>query len=175
MKYNVFKILIFSSFLIMPYMISAEVVTIEDIDVKIQSKINDEFQFLINFKLPEMPENINIDHATITMGVNVLSNPDTLTLVFEILSDVSSTRESLVNYNTNPVTCLISRKQKGLTKIELDITQIVKLWVNDGESNARITLVSHRNEDNKFLKSDRVVFAPGYMKPTVRIFYTVLD
>jgi hypothetical protein len=175
MKYNVLKIIIFSIFIIIPYSISAENITIEDVDVKIQPKTKGEFQLLIKFEIPEMPENINIEYATISIGVNVLSNPDTLTMVYEILADENSTKDNLVNYNTNPVTSIISRKQKGLTKIELDITQIVKMCVIDGESNAGITLVSHRNSDNKFLKSDRVVFAPEFLKPTIRIFYTVLD
>ena len=151
MKHTLFKLLIFLFFII-PYLISAEVVTIEDVDVKIQPNTNGEFQLFIGFELPKLPENIKVDYAIITMGVNVLSNPDTLTMTFEILTDVNSTRESLVNYNANPVTTFISRKQKGPTKIELDITQIVRLWVNEGES-----------------------IAPGFMKPTVRIFYTVLD
>ncbi|MBN1408156.1 MAG: DNRLRE domain-containing protein [Calditrichaceae bacterium] len=174
MKYNLSKRLIFLIFMI-PYVVSAEVITIEDVDVKGQPKKNGEYQLLINFELPELPENINIDYAGMTMGVNVVSNPDTLTMNFEILTDINSKKEKLVNYNSNPVTTLISRKQKGLTKLELDITQIVKLWVNEGESNSGITLVSHRNVDKKFLKSERVIFAPGFTKPTVRIFFTIID
>jgi len=96
-------------------------------------------------------------------------------MVFEILSKDQASRDKIANYNSNPVTTIITKKEKGFTQLELDLTQLVELWVKDGESNDGIILVSHRNITDKFLTSDRIALAPHYKSPVVKIFYTVLE
>ena len=57
-------------------------------------------------------------------------------------------------------------------KIDLDITQLVDLWVNGGATNQGVRLVSHRKIVEKSLLTDKVALAPNFKAPAVRVFYT---
>jgi hypothetical protein len=134
------------------------------------------FRLFIKFDLPDLPKTANVDYAVLSLGLDVDEKSDTTTtMVFEILSKENMARERITTYNANPVTAIITPKEKGLTQLELDITQLVTLWVKDGEQNEGLVLISHRNIADKFLTSDKIALAPEFKAPTVKIFYTVLD
>jgi len=168
---TIFVCLIFSA----PLISFGEILTIEKIDMQIQPLQNNEFQLFIKFNLPVLPENAHIYYAVLNMGMNVLSNADSASLVFEILSKEKTSREKIVNYNSNPVTSIISRRTKGLTELQLDITQLVNLWVKDGEKNEGIVLVSHRNIEDKYMRSDKINLATEYKAAKIKIFYTIIE
>jgi hypothetical protein len=154
----------------------AETFTVEKVNVAIQPLQDNAFRLFIKFDLPDLPKTANIDYAVLSLGLDVDEKSDTtITMVFEILSKENAAREKVTAYNANPVTAIIFPKQKGLTQLELDITQLVTLWVKDGEQNEGLVLVSHRNIADKFLTSDKITLAPEFKAPTVKIFYTVLD
>jgi len=175
MKTNFLKIIFISLILSVPFISLGETLTVEKINVELQPLRNGVFQLFIKFDLPELPEKANIDYAVLNMGMNVISNADSATLVFEILTKDNASREKIVNYNSNPVTEIISRRTKGLTELQLDITQLVDLWVKQGESNEGIVLVSHRNIEDKYMRSDKISLASEYKAAKIKIFYTIIE
>lgn len=117
-----------------------------------------------------MPPKVNIDYAELSFGVN-LSVPASEGFL-EILSPDSSGK--FTNYNAVPVTGLLPKNKTGQAQVDLDITQLVDLWVNGGVQNKGVLLVSHRKLVQKSLQTGKVSLAPNFKSPTVRIFYTVL-
>lgn len=175
MKINFLKIILILFVLLTPVTSLGEILTIENVSVQKQSLRNGEFQIFIQFDLPELPEKANIDYAVLNMGMNVISNADSAAIVFEILSKDNSAKEKIVNYNSNPVTALIPHRVKGLTELELDLTELINLWVTENEQNNGVVLVSHRNIENKLLRSDKINLATEYKVPTLKIFYTKIE
>lgn len=175
MKTKFLKSVLISLILLIPFISFADVLTIKDIDIQIQTLRNNQYQLFIKFDLPEFPDGANIDYAVLSLGMNVESNSDSATIIFEVLSKDNASRQKLVAYNNNPIKEIITRRTKGLTELKLDITELVTLWVKEGESNEGIVLVSHRNIEDKHLRTDKVSLATDFKAPTLRIFYTVIE
>ncbi len=151
----------------------AGVTTVEKVTVSVQPIGQNAFQFLFKFDLPQFPGKVNIDHAVLRFGVNIVNPPDGKLL--EILSADSTSQGAVVNYNINPVTGFIPQNKVGSTQIELDVTQLVDLWVNGGAKNDGILVVSHRRLPEQALQTNKVTLATGVMRPAVTIFYTEVE
>ncbi len=156
----------------LPSMTQAGVVTLEDVTVEVQPLEDGTFQLLFKFDLPQLPEDVNIDYAILSFGVNKVTLPTGKFL--EILSADTTGQGATAAYNANPVTGLLPNKKTGLAQIELDLTQLVDLWINGDEKNQGVLVVSHRRISEKAFETGKVELAPQFRKATVKIFYTAV-
>lgn len=169
MRLSNFKKFLTALFILCPLASQAEVITIDEVTVQVQPEPGNTFKLFFKFEVPQLPEKVNIDYAVLSFGVNITNLS---TKVLELLSATKTTVGKSADYNTNPVTAVISKGKSGLNQIDVDITQLVNLWVNGGDKNEGITLISHRNIEEKGLESSKMALAPEFKKASVRIFYT---
>jgi len=171
MKANSLTLLALVLLFFLPPVIRAEVITIGKVTTEVKVVSGTEFKLFFKFDLPKFAGKVSIDYAELTLGLNVVEQNSQK--FFEILSGTEAVAGKLGVYNSNPVTATVSSREKNLKVIELDITQLLDLWVNGGVANNGITLISHRRVAEKSLATGKVDFAPEFKAPTVRIFYTV--
>ncbi len=173
MSTKILKIMVVLTVWTLPWTIWAGVITVDNVTVSVQPDGQDGFQLLFKIDLSQIPNKVNIDYAVLSFGVNIVSPPSGNRL--EILSADSTNQGAVINYNGNPVTGSIPKGKTGLTSIDLDITQLVDLWVNGGGKNDGVLAVSHRRLPGKALQTNKVTLATGVMKPAVTIFYTEVE
>ncbi|MCI0694627.1 hypothetical protein L0337_21795 [candidate division KSB1 bacterium] len=173
MSTKILKIMVVLTVWTLPWTTWAGVITVEKVTVSVQPIGQNAFQLLFKFDMPQFLGKVNIDHAVLRFGVNIVNPPDGKLL--EILSADSTSQGAVVNYNTNPVTGFIPKNKIGLTQIELDVTQLVDLWVNGGAKNDGILVISHRRISEQALQTNKVTLATGVMKPAVAVFYTEVE
>lgn len=174
MKNKIIKFAYIVCISLLPLITFGEVINIENIDVKVKKQKDDTFQIFVKFDLPDFQEKVNIDYAVLNLGLDILES-DSSSMVFEILTEENKSRKKIKDYNNNPVTTIIPRQTGGLTTIEFDLTQLVSLWVKDGEENEGIILVLHRSLKKKFLKSGHIALVQEEIKPRLKIFYTAVE
>ena len=156
--------------LLFPFTLKAEVVTVDDVTVQVKTMPDSSFQWLFQFTLPSLPAGVNIDYAVLSFGVNIVKPPAGKFL--EILAADSSSTAKVARYNALPVTGRLLKNRIGPGVLELDITQLVDLWINGGVPNKGILVVSHRRVTGKALQVGKVSLAPGVQKPVGKIYYT---
>ncbi len=140
---------------------------------QLQAVEGDAFRILFTFDLPAIPDNVNIDYAVISFGLNIKSSTNRKLL--EILSADNSGQGAASSYNQNPATAVISKHKLGLTQTHLDITQLVDSWVNGNAVNEGILLVSHRAIPEKAFQAEKVALAPQFKKASIKTFYTRIE
>lgn len=157
----------------LPWTTQAGILNIDNVQVQVQPLDKQAYKMIFYFEIPKLPDSVAIDYAELSFGINIIDSTKSKTL--EILSTENEVQGIVANYNSNPVTEVISKNKLGLTKLNLDITQLLDMWVNHGVKNKGISLVSHRKLQEKALRADRVLLAPEFKKASVRIFYTVME
>jgi len=146
----------------------------------IDSTSSDAGRLLFKFALPQELDGACIDYAE---------------LLFEVKPEPSSTRRIVIGgfalnkdwdarsiswtepwtsdggdyIDTLMATCLNSKEEKRLTS--LDITEIVRLWVEEKVSNFGLILMDSDRENGK-LKLQQSSILPEGVKAQVRVFYT---
>ena len=147
----------------------AKTITLEKVSVQVKPVSDGTFNLLFSFDLPQLPNKVNIDYAVLSFGLNIAGQPDSRAL--EILSGSTSSQGKTADYNANPVKGWLPKNKTGLALVELDVTQLVELWLK-GEKNEGISVISHRRTADRALETGNVVLAPGFKKATVKIYYT---
>lgn len=173
MRSRIFTIVVVLMVWFLPWTTWAGVITVEKVTVSVQPIGQNAFQLLFKFDILQFPGKVNIDYVVLRFGVNIVNPPDGKLL--EILSADSTSQGAVVNYNINPVTGFIPKNKIGSTQIELDVTQLVDLWVNGGAKNNGVLVISHRRISQQALQTNKVTLATGVMKPAVTIFYTEVE
>ncbi len=93
---KILKIIVVLSLITLPCTNLAEVITIDMVTVQIQPLEGKTFQLLFKFELPTLPKNVNIDYASLNIGVNV-SAPLSGEML-EILSTASASQGKVAAY-----------------------------------------------------------------------------
>jgi hypothetical protein len=169
MSAKIFRMLLALMVGLLPATTWAGAITVDNVAVSIQPVGENSFQLLFKFELPQLPAKVNIDYAVLSFGVNIANPPDGKLL--EILS-VDNLIHPALAYNSNPVTGFVPKERIGLVQIDLELTQLVDLWVNGGGKNEGVLVISHRRLPEKALQTGKIILTPDFKKPAVTIFYT---
>jgi len=167
--------------LLIPATAFAGKTTITDARFEIQPQQDGSYQILAKFALPALPERVNIDYAAIVLGLQLdapisreemVGGGNLLELV--VANAEGKAPDAGVAYNTLPVMARVPHDTTGSVKIRHDITQILDLWVNGGQKNNGLLIISHRRAASKVLKIGRIRL-DATVRPEVQIFYTPVE
>ena len=175
------KVFCLACLLLIPATIFAGKANIPDARFEIQPQQDGSFQILAKFALPALPEKVNVDYAAIVLGMQIdtpismdemVGGGNLLELV--LANAEGKAPQAGVAYNALPVIARVPRDSTGAVMLRLDITQIVDLWVNGGQANNGLLIISHRRAASKVLKTGRIRIDPA-VQPKVQIFYTPVE
>ncbi|MEW6536814.1 MAG: DNRLRE domain-containing protein [Candidatus Auribacterota bacterium] len=136
------------------------------------------FNVYIKFNIPQNPSGKQIEHATVRLYMfeNVHPKTEETISVYRVLSDWD---ESTITYNTRPLSESEAAVQVPIIQsngwVSIDITDLARSWMNDGESNFGILLTmpeksNYPDDRKRFYSKEEVVNAS--LRPKMRIVYS---